>query len=102
VPVYTAPLPQEGDEATLRVINESEETICAVAVCSPDAQDVDDCAIATKTKISSGEFGTFNVMSGDYNVFLFDCDGNILLDERGLTIRGNMNYVSLVLIYARH
>jgi CHAT domain-containing protein/Tfp pilus assembly protein PilF len=81
-----APRPQEGDDATLRVINESEEIICAVAVCSPDAQDVDDCALVAETKISPGESVTFTFTSGDYDVLLLDRDGNVLLDQRNIII----------------
>ncbi len=83
-----APLPQEGEEATLRVINESEETICSVAVCSLTAEGWDDCAVVAETTISPGESETFTVTSGDYNVFLLDCEFNVFLEERGLTITG--------------
>ena len=37
-PIHAAPRPQEGDDATLRVINESEETICYVYI-SPVTSD---------------------------------------------------------------
>ena len=87
-PTHATPLPQESDDATLRVINTSEETICTVLVCSPDAQDVDDCAVAAETTISPGESETFNVTPGDYNVFLLDCDGKVLSEERNIVVGG--------------
>jgi hypothetical protein len=49
-PAHAAPLPQEGDEATLHVVNESEATICYVLICYPGAENLEeDCPLVAET-----------------------------------------------------
>ncbi|MCP4548030.1 MAG: tetratricopeptide repeat protein [bacterium] len=72
---------------TLSIINESEETICLVLVCSPGSKDESDCfSLMNDEAISPGETHAFDIAAGDYDVGLFDCDGNVLLIEQGITI----------------
>jgi len=82
-----APPPQDADDATLRIINDSDQTICYVLICPPNAEDVDDCFVGDEA-ISPGESRAFDVAAGDYDVGLANCDGNTLLIEQALTIAG--------------
>lgn len=83
---YASPLPQAGDNATLRVINESGETICYVLVCPPGAEDAEDCPLVAETTIAPGDTHDFEVAAGDYTVGLVDCEGNVLLAEGGFPL----------------
>ncbi len=86
-PSYAAPLPQEGDEATLRVINESEETICYVLICPPGAENLrEDCPLFAETTITPGDTHDFAVATGNYAVGLGDCEGNFLFNKGGFAI----------------
>lgn len=82
--VRAAPLPQEGDDATLRVINESEETICYVYICATIAESTDSCLFTEI--IEPGESHVFDLAPGYYNLGLVDCKGNVLLTEPEFTI----------------
>jgi CHAT domain-containing protein/TolA-binding protein len=81
------PLRQDADDATLRIINDSEKTICYVLICPPGAEDLDDCFVGDEA-IPPGESRAFDVAEGDYDVGLADCYGNFLLAEQALTIAG--------------
>jgi len=48
---------------------------------------VDDCLVEEES-IPPGEFHAFDVAAGNYDVYLADCDGNILLTEQALIIAG--------------
>jgi CHAT domain-containing protein/tetratricopeptide (TPR) repeat protein len=83
-PAHAAPLPQEGDDATLRVINESEETICYVYICAISTQSADYCLI--RETILPDEFRVFDLAPNYYNLGLGDCEGEILFTEPEVSI----------------
>jgi len=85
---HAGPPLQEGDGANLRVINDSEETICFVGLCPIGAQTWDECPVATRTTIAPDENKAFDVPTGEYDLVLADCVGNTLLIEQGLAIAG--------------
>jgi tetratricopeptide (TPR) repeat protein len=85
-PAHAAPLAQAGGDATLRVINESEETICYVLISPVTSDEWGNDWLGEEETIPPGRFRDFEVASGDYDIALADCDGNALLDERGVPI----------------
>jgi hypothetical protein len=69
-----APLAQEGEDATLRVINESEATICAVYISPITSDEWGDDWLSEEETIPSDESRAFGVTTaGDYDVGLADC-----------------------------
>jgi hypothetical protein len=83
-----APRPQEGDDATLRVINESEETICYVLISPVTADSWADDWLGEDETIPPSESASFNLSSGDYDILLANCEGDQLLDQRNNTVSG--------------
>lgn len=84
-PAHAAPRLQEGDEATLCVINESDRMICYVRFCPVGPQDAKDC-LSEKRPILPGETQFFEVPDGNYDVYLEDCAKGFL------TSRDNLNF----------
>lgn len=83
---HAAPLAQEGEDATLHIINESEETICYVYISPVTSNDWGDDWLGDEETISSEKSRVFNLVAGNYDVLLNDCDENQLLTEFTLTI----------------
>jgi tetratricopeptide (TPR) repeat protein len=84
---YAALFPQDADDAILRIINDSDQTVCYVIICPPGAQDANDCLIEAEN-IPPGKFYALDVVAGDYDVYLGDCEGNRLLAEQAFAIAG--------------
>jgi tetratricopeptide (TPR) repeat protein len=83
---YAAPLPQDTD-AILRIINSSDQVICLVFISATTDSDWGDNWLGDDT-IPPNEDYSFNLMTGDYNVLLVDCGGNVLLGEQEITVSG--------------
>jgi CHAT domain-containing protein/Tfp pilus assembly protein PilF len=94
---HAAPSSQAGDDATLRVINESEETICHVFISPVTTDEWGNDWLYAEEIISSGKSRDFVVVSGSYNVALVSCDSDALLEERSVTITAdgyNLRFMS--------
>jgi tetratricopeptide (TPR) repeat protein len=85
---HAAPLPQDTDDATLHIINDSDQIICYVYISPVTSDEWGDDWLGVDETIPPSESRAFDVAAGDYDVGLDDCDGNILLTEQALTIAG--------------
>jgi tetratricopeptide (TPR) repeat protein len=83
--VHAAPPPQDAD-ATLRLINESEQTICYVLIFPVTSDEWGDDWLREDETIPPGGTRFFNLPSGPYNVLLADCEGNTLLAEGNVVV----------------
>ena len=77
VPAQAAQSQQNAD-ATLRIVNESEQEICYVYLSLTTASTWGDDWLGNDT-ILPGESYSFSLVSGEYDVKLVDCRGNELL-----------------------
>jgi tetratricopeptide (TPR) repeat protein len=84
--IYAALLPQEDNDATLQVVNESDMTVCYVNISPTIADDWGDDWLNAEEAILPGESRSFDVVAGDYDVRLVDCDDNELLTKWNLAI----------------
>jgi tetratricopeptide (TPR) repeat protein len=84
--VYAAPPSQESEEGSLRIVNESEQTICLVHISPVTSDQWGEDWLGEEETIPPGESRVFLVTRGDYDVLLADCNGNKLLDQRGVTV----------------
>lgn len=83
---HAAPFSQESEEASLRIVNESEQTICLVHISPVTSDQWGGDWLGEEETISLGESRVFVMTKGDYDILLADCDGNELLHQRGVTI----------------
>lgn len=85
LPTVRAAPPEQDTDVTLRIINESDQTICSVQI-----------AISTATvwggnwleeeQLAPGDQYDFVLSQGTYHVRLLDCEGNELLDKPSVLI----------------
>ena len=78
----------QGSDATLRLINDSEETICYVLIAPVTASGWGDNWLNEDETIRPGTTYSFELPVDTYHVFLGDCDGGELLEERNITLSG--------------
>lgn len=83
----SAPLLQTPT-ATLRLINDSEQTICAVFISSSAADGWGPDRLGGNDTVLPGETATFDLTPGNYDVLLLDCNQNAFLQEYDLPISG--------------
>ena len=89
-PTHAAPLLQKDDEATLLIVNDAEDTICGMMACATVAVTPEDCAIANdEMTLRPGESHAFDIAPGEYNIALVDCENNVLMLERAVTVVGS-------------
>ena len=87
-PIASAAPPIQTTDATLRIINDSEQTICQVLISPVTVSEWGKDWLDEDETIPPGATASFDLPEGEYDTLLADCEGNVLLDERGITISG--------------
>jgi tetratricopeptide (TPR) repeat protein len=82
-----APAAQEG-EASLIVENSSADMVCSVYVSALTDENWGADRLR-ESLLASGDTVTFALEPGSYDILLTDCDGNSLLEQRGLKLEGS-------------
>ncbi|MEO0563217.1 MAG: serine protease [Chloroflexota bacterium] len=83
----TAPGDRLFGEASLVVANNSRETICFVFISPSSASTWGEDQLGDTEVISSGATRSWDLESGTYDVRFLDCEGEEMLDERGISVR---------------
>ncbi len=81
-PVAYAGPPVQNKTATLTLTNKSEETICFVQIAPTTVDDWGEKQLGALPD----ETITFDLEPDEYNIRLWDCANNILLEEHDITI----------------
>lgn len=87
LPAARAAPPSQTPDATLRIVNESKQTICYILIVTV-TDTTGENAILSDDALEPGEETTFTLSVDDYHIGLLDCNQDILLAERNVSLIG--------------
>jgi CHAT domain-containing protein/tetratricopeptide (TPR) repeat protein len=84
---WAAPPLQEADDATLRIINDSEQTICYIVIVAVTDTSGENATLSDDV-LELGEEAVFALPADDYHIVLLDCNQDTLLVELNVPLVG--------------
>lgn len=83
-----------GDRSPSALImeNQSSATLCYVRISPSQAQNWGSDKLGAEEVIPPGSTRTFQLISGNYDLQILNCDVEVLLEEYGLEISGDFTY----------